>query len=251
MHTLSSASRTCMASASAVECTATVATPSSLQARSTRSAISPRLAIRILSNIAPRLALLDHRKRLAIFDRLTILDEDCDDRAGAGGGDLVHGLHGFDNEQRLTCRHARAYFDERRRTRLRRAIGGADHRRGHGSRVNDELTRTRRGGPDIGGRSRRSFARLRLAAIGGERGGEVHPTRDPHPLTFVLDFDLGEAGLLEKRRKLANEVLVEGGLFLGHRWRPPRINGAWPRALRQAPRWQAHSSVPRSRRSRP
>src|SRR5438270_346560 len=51
MQTLSSASRTCMASASAVECTATVAIPSSLQARSTRSAISPRLAIRILSNI--------------------------------------------------------------------------------------------------------------------------------------------------------------------------------------------------------
>src|SRR4030067_71256 len=55
MHTLSSARRTCMASASAVECTATVATPSSLQARSMRRAISPRVAIRILSNIAPRL----------------------------------------------------------------------------------------------------------------------------------------------------------------------------------------------------
>src|SRR6185437_1333100 len=51
MHTLSSAKRTCMASASAVECTATVGMPSSLQARSTRMAISPRLAIRILSNI--------------------------------------------------------------------------------------------------------------------------------------------------------------------------------------------------------
>src|SRR5260221_12834702 len=51
MHTLSSARRTCMASASAVECTATVAIPSSLHARRTRRAISPRLAIRILSNI--------------------------------------------------------------------------------------------------------------------------------------------------------------------------------------------------------
>ena len=40
-----------IASASAVECTATVAMPSSLQARSTRNAISPRLAIRILSNM--------------------------------------------------------------------------------------------------------------------------------------------------------------------------------------------------------
>src|SRR5438874_12498270 len=51
MQTLSSARRTCMASASAVECTATVAMPSSLHARRMRRAISPRLAIRILSNI--------------------------------------------------------------------------------------------------------------------------------------------------------------------------------------------------------
>src|SRR5436309_116989 len=60
MQTLSSASRTCMASASAVECTATVAIPSSLQARSTRSAISPRLAIRILSNIY---SIINHGRR--------------------------------------------------------------------------------------------------------------------------------------------------------------------------------------------
>ena len=43
-----------MASASAVECTATVAMPISLQARRTRSAISPRLAINTLSNIGAR-----------------------------------------------------------------------------------------------------------------------------------------------------------------------------------------------------
>src|SRR4029079_16720070 len=105
METLSSARRTCMASASAVECTATVAMPSSLQARSTRRAISPPLAIRILSNIASRLALLDHRQRLAIFDRLAVLDEDGDDGAGAGGGGLVYGLHGFADGGRLGGRH--------------------------------------------------------------------------------------------------------------------------------------------------
>ena len=58
-----------MASASAVEWTATVAMPSSLAARSTRSAISPRLAIRIFSNIG-RLRLFDDDERLAVFDRL-------------------------------------------------------------------------------------------------------------------------------------------------------------------------------------
>src|SRR5512143_1049869 len=143
MHTLSSASRTCMASASAVEWTATVATPSSLQARSTRSASSPRLAMRILSNIAS-LALLDYHQRLAIFDRLAVLHENGDHRAGAGGGDLVHGLHGFDDEDGLARGNPRADLYERRSARLRRAIGGADHRRGDGTGMDNRLFRTGR-----------------------------------------------------------------------------------------------------------
>ena len=64
-----------MASASAVEWTATVAMPSSWQARWMRSAISPRLAIRILSNIGAS-ASLDDDQRLAELDRLGVLDED-------------------------------------------------------------------------------------------------------------------------------------------------------------------------------
>ncbi len=55
MHTLSSARRTCIASESAVECTATVWMPISWQARWIRSAISPRLAIRTLSNMYSRI----------------------------------------------------------------------------------------------------------------------------------------------------------------------------------------------------
>src|SRR6218665_2631436 len=46
MQIASSARRTCIASESAVECTATVLMPISWQARWMRSAISPRLAIR-------------------------------------------------------------------------------------------------------------------------------------------------------------------------------------------------------------
>src|SRR5450432_383367 len=89
MHTLSSAKRTCMASASAVECTATVGMPSSWQARSTRSAISPRLAMRILSNIVrgwPRLS-LDDDERLADHD----LAAEVDERRGAGRGAPIGG----------------------------------------------------------------------------------------------------------------------------------------------------------------
>ena len=52
MQTASSAKRTCSESASAVEWTATVPMPSSRQARMTRSAISPRLAMSTFLNMA-------------------------------------------------------------------------------------------------------------------------------------------------------------------------------------------------------
>ena len=54
MHTLSSAKRTWSARLSTSECTATVAMPISRQARRMRSAISPRLAMRIFLNIVSR-----------------------------------------------------------------------------------------------------------------------------------------------------------------------------------------------------
>src|SRR5580658_7777050 len=98
MQTLSSASRTCMASASAVECTATVGMPRSLQARRTRSAISPRLAINIFSNMTRARASFDDHQRFAEFHRLGILEQDLRDGAGLGGGNLVERLHCFDDE---------------------------------------------------------------------------------------------------------------------------------------------------------
>src|SRR4029079_12313135 len=106
MQTLSSASRTCMAFASAVEWNANVAIPSSLQARSTRSAISPRLAMRILSNISPaRTPSLDDHQRLAVLNRLPVVEQDLRHRAGARGRDLVHRLHRLDDQQRVSHLH--------------------------------------------------------------------------------------------------------------------------------------------------
>src|SRR3712207_977899 len=113
MHTLSSASRTCIAAASAVECTATVRMPISWQARWMRSAISPRLAMRTLpilmrsSRCAPgpaaswlralrrptgRTASFDDHQRLAVFDGRAGLDQDAGDGAGLRRLDLVEGL---------------------------------------------------------------------------------------------------------------------------------------------------------------
>src|SRR6185312_17303382 len=110
MQTLSSASRTCMALESAVECTATVAMPSSLQALRMRSAISPRLAMRTLENMVP---LFDDDQRFAIFDRLRILDQDAGNGTRAVRRNLVHRLHGLDDKDRLALRHLAADLDER------------------------------------------------------------------------------------------------------------------------------------------
>src|SRR5579872_6966581 len=104
MHTLSSAKRTCIASASAVECTATVWMPISRQARWMRSAISPRLAIRTLSNIAAGPVLFDDHQRLAELHGLRVVDQHLRHRARLGGLDRIEGLHRLDDQQRLSGR---------------------------------------------------------------------------------------------------------------------------------------------------
>src|SRR5512136_1631011 len=83
MHTASSANRTWRPLASASEYTATVLSPSSLHAHITRSAISPRLAIRTFLNIGGggRGALAgsggpDGEERIAVLHRLPVLGVD-------------------------------------------------------------------------------------------------------------------------------------------------------------------------------
>src|SRR5690606_20706475 len=194
MQTLSSARRTCMASVSAVECTATVEMPSSLQARRTRSAISPRLAIRILANMA-RPGSLDDHKRIAIFDRLAVLDDDAGDGAGARRRDLVHRLHSLDDEKGLALAHAVADLDEGAGAGLGGEIGGADHRRGDGAGM-------------VGGIGGSRGRRLGLSRDGrhdgGDGGGRDGAARDPNAGVVMLDLDLGKAGLVEEAGKLAD-----------------------------------------------
>src|SRR5580704_16199210 len=182
MQTLSSARRTCMASSSAVEWTATVGMPSSLQARSTRSAISPRLAIRILSNIEPS---FDDHQRLAVFDRLTVRDENLNHRAGARRRDLIHRLHRFDDEQRLAGLHLAADVDEGTRARCRAEIDGADHRRDDGAWMLRRVDRYRsRYCRDACRRLCRSQPRTWRAQMAGNA--------DRHAVALELDF--GEPG---------------------------------------------------------
>src|SRR5439155_22776839 len=124
MHTVSSASRTCIACASAVECTATVRTPSSRQARWMRSAISPRLAISTFSNMTEAYRRsLDQHQGGAVFDRLGILGKDPGDPPRLGRADLVHHLHRLDDEERLALADRLADMDKACGARLRREVG--------------------------------------------------------------------------------------------------------------------------------
>src|SRR6267142_3446807 len=109
MHTVSSASRTCLVLKSAVECTATVLMPSSRQARRIRSAISPRLAMTSFSIMG---GLFDDEQRLAELDRIAVLGHDRGDAAGLVGFDLVHHLHRLDDAQHLAFLDFIANLDE-------------------------------------------------------------------------------------------------------------------------------------------
>src|ERR1700690_1128818 len=98
MHTVSSASSTCLVLKSAVECTATVLIPSSRHARKMRRAISPRFAMTTFSIIE----LFDDEQRLAELDGLAVLRQHRRHPAGLVGLDLIHHLHGFDDAEYLS-----------------------------------------------------------------------------------------------------------------------------------------------------
>src|SRR5512143_13375 len=145
MQTDSSARRTYLASRSASEWTTTVLIASSRQARWTRSAISPRFAIRILSKSFGGIGgtcgrggrrrrppgSADHEQRLAELDRLAVLDEHRLDDAGGIGLDLVHQLHRFDDAERIARLDAVPHLDEWIRTRGRGTIERPDQRTFH------------------------------------------------------------------------------------------------------------------------
>src|SRR5688572_20892807 len=118
MQMASSARRTCMASVSAVEWTATVRMPISWQARWIRRAISPRLAMSTFWMATGSIRLFDDHERLIELDRLRVLDQDRLHRAGARRLDRVHHLHRLDDQQSFAFVDPPADRDERRRARL-------------------------------------------------------------------------------------------------------------------------------------
>src|SRR5262245_42123034 len=95
-----------------------------------RTAISPRLAMSIFLNMlgnSPGARLLDDEERLAEFDRICVLDQDFSDAPSAVGGDLVHGLHGFDDAQSLAGLDGITYFYKGLAIGRGGIVEGADH----------------------------------------------------------------------------------------------------------------------------
>src|SRR5882757_6652679 len=92
--------------------------PSSKQALTIRTAISPRLAIRTRrSGTGGSLALgVDDDDRLSEFHRRTVLDQDRGDNSINRRGHMVHELHDLNNRDRVSRRDSPAHLHKRRRT---------------------------------------------------------------------------------------------------------------------------------------
>src|SRR3972149_3675956 len=174
----SSASRTGSDPASACEWATTVRMPISRQVRRMRSAISPRLAMRILWNMAfsALLAGLHEEERLAALDGLGVLDEDLQDAARHLGLDLVHELHRLDDAEGLPLLDRVALADEWCRLGARGPVEGADHgrldRHGAGGGFGGVLGAFRlgqRGGGGGGGGPAPGAAGAGAATVGGCR----------------------------------------------------------------------------------
>src|SRR5580658_10714385 len=102
--------------------------PSSLQALMTRSAISPRLAIKTLRNMG-NLRGPNRKQGLAVLDGLAVVHQALDDLAGSVGFNLVHQLHRFHDADNLAFFNAVAGGNKGRRSRRRRLVERADYRR--------------------------------------------------------------------------------------------------------------------------
>src|SRR2546421_8835303 len=134
----------------------------------------------------------EDEKRLAVFDRLAILNEDRLHRAGGIGLDLVHQLHCLDDANRVPLLYRLADFDESLRVRRWRPVERSDHRRFDDVAFLRWLRLARGRGPC-----------RRTSLCGGRRGGSRCRDHDTalYDLDLLLafsDLELGDARLLHE-----------------------------------------------------
>src|SRR4051794_37149474 len=91
-----------------------------------RSAISPRLAIRIFLNMAS--GWLDREQALAVLHGLPVLDVGLYELPVAVGGDLVHEFHRLDDAEDLSLPDRLPDVHEGLGARLRRSVERTDNR---------------------------------------------------------------------------------------------------------------------------
>src|SRR5260221_13226709 len=230
MHTDSSASITYLASVSASEWIATVLMPISRQARWMRSAISPRLAISIFSNMD---GLLDQEERLSVLHGLAVLDQDRLHGPRLVAFDLVQELHRLDDAQGLPLGDRLADLDEGWSAGGGRAIEGSHHRRLE--RVPLGLGLRRRAWSQTS-RGRADRQRLGRGA-GHDHRGPGGLAADAHLLLAFGDLDLADARLLDEVDQLLELPQI-------HVRARPGANASRPRGPARSP------SVP-GPRSRP
>lgn len=134
---------------------------------------------------------------------------------------LVHGLHGLDDEDRLAFLHSLADFHEGASAGSGREIGRANHRRGDrvlrvaGSNCRSRgLSRSGSSGCDRSGRCN---------AVSRHMHGRRSSARNADAQGILFDFDFGEVGFFQDVREVANEGLIDAGLLLCHENRPVLI----------------------------
>src|SRR5688572_1847893 len=106
---------------------ATVRIFSSLQARIMRTAISPRLATSIFSNIELFLGRPDFKERLTKLDRFGIFDEQLSDHPAHLGLNFVHHFHRLDDADNGIRVHFGAYFHVVDRFGRGRSVKSSNH----------------------------------------------------------------------------------------------------------------------------
>src|SRR4029450_9879151 len=158
----------------------------------------------------PREHRLEVEERLAELDGLPILDVDRADNALDLGLDLVHQLPRLEDAERLAGCDYVADLDERRRTRLRRPVKDADHRRLDSDRPVGRRFVHGRSETQVPGQPSPPPPPPRAAPPGPPRGRldrrRLLRSAYGHPRALLLHRDFRDAGFLDDAYDFADPL---------------------------------------------